>query len=484
MAVRQAELKKALKQLGNRNYTTTIDKIEITTSDGRVHDFSAAPGITILCGGNGAGKSSTLGALWRSLSSSDTGPTSLAEDPEWMKNVRISGSHRSNAWQTSYSSATASFSGHCPADVHYLDAATATGEIIQRVRNDDNPGDLIEGLDFAEFNHDLVEILSLLLRRKYDEIVAYEITSFSEEDEPFPFFSVSTLNQQYDLPRMGRGELSAAYLVWKLAQIESGSIVLVEEPESHLASHSQRHLLDVLVYFAVKRDLTLIVSSHSPDLFLPLPSRHIVLVSSLPIAALRTDLTTEEVADHLGLGNLGRKALILVEDFAAACFLRSVIDILDRPLLEHIAICYAENGESGVQKIISEIKRTPHGKEFNIIGILDGDMRNIPVKSGIHKEFLPGDSAPERVMREALEKWRVRTEEKWVPPINGGTTSLELALEKSEGLDHHDWLYSVSRRFGGVDHFIPIATILILEDPEIHDQAVSLTSSLRSAIIG
>jgi len=107
----------------------------------------------------------------------------------------------------------------------------------------------------------------------------YEITAFSEDEAPLPYFEVVSMGKRYSLLQMGRGELAATYLLWKLDSAAPGSVVLVEEPESHLAAFSQDLLVDAMVSAVVDRDLCLIISSHSPGFFQRLPSRNVILVS-------------------------------------------------------------------------------------------------------------------------------------------------------------------------------------------------------------
>jgi predicted ATPase len=479
----RARLNRTLHRLSAREYATAFDSLGITTSDGRKQQFTAAPGLTILCGGNGAGKSTTLGALWRCLSSDLTGPSGLPPVPPWITNLEISGTHANETWMTSYDISSSTFSGSCPVKAYYLDATARTEELIRLMRKDDNPNDLIEGIGASVLERDLIDILSITLRRNYETVDVYEVTSFSEEDEAVPFFAVTAMGHRYDLPAMGRGELAAIYLVWSLSRIEPGAIVLIEEPECHLADYSQRSLLDVLSYFAVERDLTLIVSSHSPGLFRPLPTNHVVLVSTLPLPGFRSGLSTDELSNYLGLEDIGKSALLVVEDNAASAFLGAILDRVDHGLLQHISICYCQNGASGVERVTSELQGHIYPPSFKVLGILDGDMRSSSgVSSPLEVAFLPGEEAPERVMRDALNQWRRVATKSWVPPLAGGTETLELELARSDGLDHHDWLFSISGRYGGIVSFVRTVTGLILEDQALLSQAQELAAWLRGTL--
>lgn len=482
MALRRAGLGKMLAKLSNRDYTTSLTSVSVITEDGADHSVIFGPGLAVLCGGNGAGKSTTLGALYRCLTANEI-QTSLPSIPLWIASIEVTGIHSGMAWNTTYNLSPRSFSGSCPASVYYLDAAASTEDLIKKFRGDDNPKDLIEGIDPARFSSELVEMLSLSLRRQYSEVLVYEITSFSEDDVAIPYFSVESMNRRYELLNMGRGELSAIYLIWQLSQYEPGSIVLIEEPEAHLATYSQKKLFDVLVHFAAERDLTIIASSHSPGLFQSLPDDHTVLVTTSPIPGFKSAISTAELAEHLGLDGQARMALVIVEDRVAAILLKSLTVHLDHELLRHISLAYAQNGASGVCRVLAEIEHAMRPPTCVVVGILDGDER-VPAASGELQlvGFLPGNAAPEEIIRNALNEWRMESEKSWIPSLAGGVSALEMELERVDGLDHHDWLTDLGKRYGGLETFVIIIAELILMKSNLREDAVALLSWIRGLI--
>lgn len=482
MVLRRAGLGKTLAKLSNRIYTTTLTSVNVITTDNREHSIRFGPGLAVLCGGNGAGKSTTLGALYRCLTA-DKAHDSLPSVPPWMASIEVSGIHQGMSWSATYDVSSFRFSGSCPAPVYYLDAAASTEDLISKFRGDDNPADLIEGIDPASLSSELVELLSLTLRRQYSEISVYEITSYSEDDAPIPYFAVEFMNRSYKLLNMGRGELSAIYLIWQLSLYEPGSIVLIEEPEAHLATYSQKKLLDVLVYFAAERDLTIIASSHSPGVFGSLPDEHTVLVSISPTPGFKSAISTAELAEYLGLDRQARVALMVVEDQAAAIFLKSIITHLDHELLRNTSIAYARNGASAVRRVVAELEYAMRPPICAVVGILDGDERIAadPESSRVIG-FLPGDEAPEVVMRKVVNDWRIKSTKDWIPPLAGGVSALEMELERVDGLDHHDWLTDLGRRYGELDTFMMAIVGLVLEESDLREEAVALLSWIRGLI--
>ena len=340
-----------------------------------------------------------------------------------------------------------------------------------------------QGIDPANFSSESLEVLSLSLRRQYNEVLVYEIISFSEDDVAVPYFAVESMNRRYELLNMGRGELAAIYLIWQLSQYEPGSIVLMEEPESHLAPYSQKKLFDVLVHFAVERDLTIIASSHSPELFKSLPDDHTVLVTTSPILVFRSTISTAEPAEHLGLDGQARIALAIVEDRVAAIFLKSLIVHLDHELLRHVSLAHAQNGASGIRRVLAEVEHAMRPPTCVVIGILDDDERVPAAPEDLQLVgFLPGNEAPEEIIRDVLNEWRMESEKSWIPSLAGGVSALEMELERVDGIDHHDWLIDLGKRYGELETFVMIVTELVLMRSDLREDAVTLLSWIRGLI--
>jgi hypothetical protein len=175
-------------------------------------------------------------------------------------------------------------------------------------------------------------------------------------------------------------------------------------------------------------------------------------------------------------------AVVVVEDRAAATFLRTLAIELDYSLIQHVSIAYCQNGASAVERVVSELQDRIWPRKFKVLGVLDGDMRGPRNSLSAEFSFLPGDSAPERVMRDALDKWREEGPRVWNPSLAGGAETLELELAKSDGLNYHDWLYSVSGRYGGLESFMSATVGLILQDVTLFGQAQALMGWLRGSV--
>ncbi|WP_165958944.1 AAA family ATPase [Actinomadura sp. KC345] len=479
--MRFIERQQRLRKLSERRYTTHLKELQLETWTGENHSANLSPGLNIIAGGNGAGKSTLLGAIWRCVA----GPVSpeqalVPSAPPWLKKIQIEGEHSENSFHVELELDSNQANNTFTGNIEYIDPATETEDILGKFRRDAQPTDLLEGIDPTHFSRKQLEMLSYVLRRDYSELLVYEVTAFSEDDSPVPYFEVESMGKRYALPQMGRGELSASYLLWRLEALPTGSIVLIEEPESHLAFFSQNLLVDAIVAAAVDRDLCLIVSTHSPGFFGKLSSRNISLISSLPEPSLRCGLPVTTVSDHLGIRpNIA--ALVLVEDEVASELLQAVISSVDRETLKRLEICPVRSGESGVTKSVQDIQ-VRYASSIKIMGILDGDQRpnkDIPSKGPDMIGYLVGAHPPEELIRRAFLRWRSGDFPDWSPSVPGTPDEVRLCLERLDGLDLHDWFRAFANEFGGTRIIAHTATDLLLQDEEVRAEAIELTNWIR-----
>ena len=69
-----------------------------------------------------------------------------------------------------------------------------------------------------------------------------------------PFFNVTIDEIEYDSRSMGRGEHFLFYLFWYINKCNSGTIVIIEEPETYISICSQIHFANYLGKQIAKRD--------------------------------------------------------------------------------------------------------------------------------------------------------------------------------------------------------------------------------------
>ncbi|MFY1651572.1 AAA family ATPase [Solwaraspora sp. WMMB762] len=480
MVLRFIERRQQIESLARRNYTTRLTVGTFVTTAGLPQSLIFSPGISIVSGGNGAGKSTLLGAVWRCLAGQEPQEGSTIPNvPPWLCQLKIAGTHADVPFEAELDVGSQTTSSTFPSSVFYVDPAAETEDVLRHFRSDPQSFDLLEGVEPASFDGSQLQALAYILRREYSEFLVYEVTAFSVDDTPLPYFEVASMGKRYALQQMGRGELVAAYLLWRLQELPPGAVVLLEEPESHLAAFSQEKLVDAIVSIVVKRDLCLVVSSHSPGFFQKLPAEHVVLVSSLPSPSIRCGLPAAEVANHLGV-QPRTAAVVLVEDQVAAEFLHAILSSLDRDALRYLDVRAVASGQSGVKRIVSDISSSA-ADQVRILGVLDGDQRP---RGGQASEgligYLVGDSAPEVLLRQTINRWRSGEFDDWDSPLPGGSDGLKLCLERLDGRDLHDWIFELADEFGGLRPVIRAITDLVLREPFLKNQCEEMVNWLRS----
>lgn len=479
MAVRYSERQADFKKLSRRKYTTPLTRAELA-SDTDIHEISFARGITVISGGNGAGKSSTLGSLWQCLSGVEKSPPLPVRVPHWLAKITVTGEHEGSAWATSFDATSFERVGECPAPVKYIDTSSETEQLLSLFRQDENLDDLLDGIDPSELDTDQVDWISYVLKRPYESVSVFEVTAFSSNDEPIPFFEVSSTAGSYNLLAMGRGELSAIYLIWQLGNIPKGSIVLLEEPESHLATFSQKALHEAMIAASVARDLTFVISSHSPGFINGLPPKSVVLVSSRP-PSIRCGLDISEVSSHLGMSS-SRDGILIAEDVVAAYLLSYLLKITAPDIAERVAVKYAKSGESGVKRAVAEISSALASDRFAVLGVLDGDQKNDKPEDADRYGFLMGEVAPDQLMRDLTDRWRAGEFPSWNPNFANGDERLRMTLELLDGEDHHDWITELAKRYDGYTRVIGELVQLCLQDPVLAEEGNRLVEWLRSKL--
>ncbi|MBU4216060.1 MAG: ATP-binding protein, partial [Actinobacteria bacterium] len=289
---------------------------------------------------------------------------------------------------------------------------------------------------------------------------------------------VSTENHEYDSLSMGRGELGAMYLVWRLSRLEAGTIVLLEEPESHLAVYSQERLVYVLARLIVQYDLTAVCASHTPSLLTILPGEGAVVVRSVPRPEIDATLDAREVARQLGVPP-ERSITCVAEDICGGLLLRELVNYLDMDLGRHLAVVHSISGESGVRGIVQGM--LAFEGTMPVVGVLDGDQRGA-VEGDRFVEFLPGDTSPERLLRRALDEWRRQGGTGDSPLVGADPVRLRVVLERISGIDAHDWLEELAAEFGGKQAVTRGLVAFLLRETVVAHQAGELVGGLARRV--
>lgn len=453
MSIRRAKLDDHWRHVIENDYSTRV--IDLTTqdllciTDGTVNISS---GICAIVGSNGVGKSALLAALCEVAGESDAllsnnqklkvlGSTLSASITErnTPKNIQIIKNENGERKKL----------GDSATELHWVEPSFIVNQVYKAISDDSEFHSLLEPLSPIELSKEELEILQYITSKNFERCEIYEITEYSEID-PLPYFWAQSNGVEYGSESMGLGELSLLTIFWKLRVLPKNSILIIEEPETHVSPKSQRALMDIVAKYSDEHKISIILTTHSPAIISKIPQNNIILINrELNKTRVQHGIRKSQINELLGEPRQYR-GLILVEDRAAQQFLITLASIINHGLLEQFEILDAKGADSISQSLTSLPKvRTPW---LNILGIFDGDMRTAikPAKFSWPHTFLPGDRSPEYIVRDSA-----LGSEKFINGLSAKfhktTEQIHIALQHVEGFDIHDW-YTQLPKYLGCEH--------------------------------
>lgn len=416
-------------------------------------EITIPKGICAIVGGNGVGKSALLAAISELLANSEqfhgVGHKVRLKNSELEAKVVDSGTPKDLAARDDDQGMRQSGAARFESRFHWLESSYIVNLTQRKLSEDSAFHELLEPLQPTVLDEQQLNLLWYVLGKKIDSCLIYEISEYEDLDT-FPYFVVESFGQQYGSEGMGFGELSLLSILWKLKSIEKNSILVLEEPETHVSPRSQRALMDVIAKTCDESGLSVILTTHSPSIIANLPQSNLVLLAKddgrtkVAVGANKT-----QINDLLGAISL-RRGLVLVEDRAAVQFLVSVMREINIELLMQVEVVDAGSASN----IDSALKSVPKASKewLTILGVYDGDMRGVIKDKGFNWRylFLPGNFCPEEMLRENLlsmtEGVRLLSAE-----VRREIGYVRAALESVDGLDVHDWFTQLPNRLG-CDH--------------------------------
>jgi len=218
-------------------------------------------------------------------------------------------------------------------------------------------------------------------------------------------FAVNKNGASYSELHMSAGERAILRLSREIAQLDN-ALVLIDEVEAGLHPMAQNLLMLHLQQLALRNDLQIIVTSHSPVVLDSVPRYARIFLERNEQGDITVCNPYRDIIQNALYGRSRDVLNILCEDDAAEAILNGIVDIL--------------SSEQTVQRDAIRIGRDTGAQEFpvhaaafkkfslieNFVFVLDGDQRRdnetiaekIKEKGGsqgIPVLFLPGDHAPE-----------------------------------------------------------------------------------------
>jgi hypothetical protein len=236
--------------------------------------------------------------------------------------------------------------------------------------------------------------------------------------------------------------------LWTLNDLPNNSILILDEPETHVSPKSQDALMNIIAKFCDERAIWVIITTHSPTIIRRLRRENVLLLTRHEgKAELVPNATKLDIALLLG-GGVTYQCAIIVEDEAARSFLITLLQRLDPDLYRQCEILVA--GSKG--KITSLLNLMPKTRSWlTLIGIYDGDVREEFKKDNVKTQwphtFLPGECSPEDLLKSLFENGNeiiasVSNE------LGIAAQRVIMALDHATGSDVHEYVQLLSMSLG------------------------------------
>lgn len=423
----------------SRPYRCALKRLQFTDVVGLGSgEIAFDGGITALCGGNGVGKSTMLDAILGSVGP-DGSLQKIALATRFQRaelTAQVEASCHSRDIHTTFNPFTRR-NEEAPIPIEKLTPAAESQRYVTFLHGITNFSELLEGYSPKRLSEEELEIRKYVVGREYEFCDVFEL-----EDHPgfenIPYFVVSSGSEVYGAEGMGLGELALHITLWQLEQASNDSVVLLEEPENHVSPRSQIALLDVIAQMSVEKGLWVIMSTHSSHILTNVPLTHVrLLYRAGKQVAINSRPTASQLNQVLGTRGITR-GMLVAEDSVAVEMARSALIFASPELLHQLE--FHVGGSTG--HIDGVLKYHPKMAAFRAVGLFDGDQRAVAAAHGTPAVFLPGEVAPDRLLRDAAVSNVASLAER----LGRSRDDLTFVVGELQGVDHHDWLVELARR--------------------------------------
>jgi predicted ATPase len=475
--MRDARIRDHWRRTFDRTYPTRIESFSFESLPS-FHDgaLSFSPGITALVGGNGVGKSTLIAAIVEILSNGGVSPeidrSDRLSESRTRAKVYVNKIEHILSMNTDPSGVRFADGEQFEGDVRWIDPSAFAQSCVKQIRSDRSFSDLLEPITPAILDQEELGSISYLVGKSYTACSIFEINDYGGR-EIFPYFQVTVSGETYGSENMGRGELSLLLSYWVLRDISKCSILILEEPETHVSPRSQDHLMNVVAKFCDERAICVVAATHSPSIIRRLPPSHIRLITrEAHRASVVESPSTTQIARVLS-GGVAYKGLFLVEDGGAKSLLLGLLEEFAPDLLAQFEIAIAGD-ETRITKSMEGVPRTREW--LTVFGIYDGGMQDrvSSEKFNWPHVFLPGEQAPEIVLRALIGEGQPFYQE-LATELKKPEIEIRTALEYVSGVDHHEWIVEFSNMVGRDTFFVRhvLIRLWILKHEELARQFVT-----------
>ena len=213
--------------------------------------------------------------------------------------------------------------------------------------------------------------ISYILGKKYKSCKIVRHKLFEEWGNSVIF---ETNLHVYSEAFAGSGEMAVVRLVLEVSNAAQYSLVLLDEPEVSLHPGAQKRLKIFLLEQTRKKQLQVIISTHSPSIIEELPSNAIKVFSQLPSGKfnVKNNITPEEAFYHIEQTNPAKKHIIL-EDSLSKEITLGVLKEMGPAVQSLFRVDFYSGGSSVIKnQFVNVFSRS---NEFNKFIIFDGDQK-------------------------------------------------------------------------------------------------------------
>jgi len=244
-------------------------------------------------------------------------------------------------------------------------------------------------------------------------------------------------NLCYSEFQMSAGERAVLRLSRDISGLRD-ALVLIDELEAGLHPFTQQQLMLELQRLALRNDLQIIVTTHSPAVLESVPPEaRIFLERTGDTVVVKPVL--RDVIQRVLYGRPLDRLLVLCEDEVAEAIIQGVLDVLG-PRLDLTGSNIEIGRDTGESEFPGHVKGFAlFGQLENLVVVLDGDARSSenavrqaagPRSGSINLLFLPGDQSPEAWLWDCLRR---RTAD-YAEVFGMDPQTLASVLDQHEGL--------------------------------------------------
>lgn len=438
-SLREAKFSDHWRKVFSKKYPFSIETIKIT--EGNIFNdlnLMLTGNLNVILGKNGVGKTNYLRSIFNFLSTGDGNRSKF-------KNL-LDNNQLEIIYQDNNSKITISESQENDIKTFIFDPCSLIPELQKIFSSQTNLDELLEGYEAVFYDQEQLKILAYVSNISYSKVQVFNLEDEYENFPILPIFLVERDGLSYDSRNMGLGELSMLYFFWLInyiSNIDSKSVLLIEEPESFISPLIQKKFINLLVKYIFEKNIFCLISTHSEHIINKIPHSNLRQMLYIPQIGKYSflELNSLDSLNNLGLSD-SKKGILFFEDKAAEIFLKQLLHFSKEYSPESFYF-HCSNDESNVIKHINLLKM--NFRDFKCIAVFDGDGRS-RVESQLESHakylFLPSLVAPEQHIHSYITRCDFAKLAKF---FGIKEESFAAALQVAEGEDHHEFFKSVSR---------------------------------------